>query len=190
MGIDNWLLLGRLKRAVKKIKFLLNFDISRWKLAAAIGASSSKRQLSFNGRPGLTACTDDPDPNDSGSSHGLQRTMSVRSEDDIDKRAELFIANFKKQLQFERQISLQLRYCRGNSFESASPSPRGERLKRMTKKGTLLSGENSGGSMANVFGSSSFKLVGGQGGGGASFAIARGLGNTHGLACQNSTRHD
>ncbi|CAK9137982.1 unnamed protein product [Ilex paraguariensis] len=123
MPINRWSLLDRLKRAVKKISFLLSFDINRWKLSSMIGASSGRsRRLSFNDRPGLRACTKDTESSDSGSSHGLQRTLSFpSSEDDIDKRAEMFITNFKRQLQIERQISLKLRYCRGDSFESASP---------------------------------------------------------------------
>ncbi|CAD6265316.1 unnamed protein product [Miscanthus lutarioriparius] len=47
-------------------------------------------------------------------------------DDDIDQRAELFIANFYRQLRMERQVSLQLRYVRGNSWDrspAASPSP-------------------------------------------------------------------
>ncbi|KAL2502191.1 hypothetical protein Fot_36039 [Forsythia ovata] len=120
-----WPLIGRLKRAVKKIKFLLNLNVNRWKLASMIGRSSSKRRLSFNERPGLGAFMEDTDPNNSdqpvSSTRELQRTTSYPSEDDIDKRAEKFIANFHKQLQLERQISLQLRYYRGNSFDSASP---------------------------------------------------------------------
>ncbi|KAH6819284.1 cotton fiber protein [Perilla frutescens var. frutescens] len=116
-------LLGKLKRAVHKIKFLLNFSINRWKLVSIIGgASSSKKRLSFNDRPGLRACVDDSDPAES--SRGLRRTTSYPSEDDIDndidQRADAFIANFYKQLQFERQISLQLRYCRGNTFDSST----------------------------------------------------------------------
>ncbi|PIN03407.1 hypothetical protein CDL12_24061 [Handroanthus impetiginosus] len=119
MAMDKWLLLSKLKRAVKKIKFLLNFNVNSWKLASIIGKSSSKRRLSFNDRPGLQAFMEDPDPNDDpGSSRGLHRTISYpSSEDDIDKRAEAFIANFYKQLRYERQISLELRYYRANSFE-------------------------------------------------------------------------
>lgn len=97
-----------------------------------IGASGGKRRLSFNDRPGLRACTDDnyadessPDSASAGPhSHGggsLHRTISYPSEDDIDKRAEMFIANFHRQLQIERQISLELGYCRANSFEYMSP---------------------------------------------------------------------
>ncbi|KAK4431953.1 hypothetical protein Salat_0957400 [Sesamum alatum] len=120
-------LLGRLRRAVKKIKFLLNFNVNRWKLASIIGASSSKRssaRLSFNDRPGLRACVEDSGSDDSqGSSTrmpGLQRTMSYPSEDDVDKRADAFIANFYRQLQYERQISLELRYYRANSLDSST----------------------------------------------------------------------
>ncbi|CAL5333465.1 unnamed protein product [Camellia sinensis] len=133
MGINSWLLLGRLRRAVKKISFLLNFNINRWRIASTIGASSSNhRRLShsFNDRPGLRDCTDDlntyyDSPGSSrgggGRGGGISRTSSCPSEDDIDKRAEMFIANFYRQLQIERQVSLELRYCRANSLESASP---------------------------------------------------------------------
>lgn len=139
MGKERWSLLGRLRKAVKKIRFLLNFDMNRWKLVSMIGSTSSlsnKRRLSFNDRAGLRACMDTDDDDSvnfyssagSSSSRGiktggrLQRTISYPSdEDDIDKRAENFIANFYKQLQLERQISLELRYARENSFNSASP---------------------------------------------------------------------
>ncbi|CAI9098521.1 OLC1v1035186C1 [Oldenlandia corymbosa var. corymbosa] len=126
----NWSLLGRLRGAVKKIRVLLNFDLNRFKLASLISGASFKRQqkrLSFNDRPGLTAFVDggqDSDSNGSGGSAGraLQRTISCPSDqEDIDKRAEMFIANFYKQLKMERQISLQLRYTRGYSFDSPSP---------------------------------------------------------------------
>ncbi|CAN4114958.1 unnamed protein product [Withania somnifera] len=143
MGIENWSLLGKLKRAVKKIVFLLNFDVNKWKLASyMIGSSRRKRhhQLSFNEKilqkqpTGLKViCIEDDhdlvsDANyeySSSSSRnsfkGIQRTMSYpASEDDIDKRAEMFIANFYNQLRLERQISLELRYCRGSSFESST----------------------------------------------------------------------
>ncbi|CAA0819369.1 Unknown protein [Striga hermonthica] len=126
MANERWLLLEKLKRAVKKINFLINFNLNKWKLASIIGVSSGKKRLSFNNRPGLRACVDDEgplEPNNSGSSNGrsLQRTISYpSSEDDINKRAEAFIANFYKQLQYERQISLELRYYRGDSFGSSS----------------------------------------------------------------------
>ncbi|XP_027070020.1 uncharacterized protein [Coffea arabica] len=125
MTKEKWSLLGRLRGAVKKIRFLLNFNVNRWKLASIIGASPVKRRLSFNDRPGLRACIDhDSDSIDSGSARerSLQRTISCPSdEDDIDKRAEMFIANFYRQLKIERQISLELRYARADSFDSASP---------------------------------------------------------------------
>ncbi|KAE8098568.1 hypothetical protein FH972_016621 [Carpinus fangiana] len=124
MEMSKFSVLTRLRRAVKKVSFLLNFSINRWLVASAIGRTSLKnRHLSFNDRPGLRACTDDydVDSEDSGSSRELQRTLSLPYEDDIDKRAEMFIANFHRQLVIERQISLELQYCRGNSFKSISP---------------------------------------------------------------------
>ncbi|KAK3000174.1 hypothetical protein RJ639_023647 [Escallonia herrerae] len=128
MGSDNWSVLGRLRTAVKKVTCLLNFNLNRWRLASIIGASSSKRRLSFNDRPGLTAaCTDDTGLNeDTGSAHSLQRTVSCPSEDDIDKRADLFISNFYRQLRIERQVSLELRSGEGRSekIKLISPSTR------------------------------------------------------------------
>lgn len=124
MGIEKWSLLGKLRKAVKKIRVILNFDLNKWKLASMIGSASGKRRaISFNGRQGLRACVEDSDDlmNASPVKGGLQRTTSFPMEDDIDKRAEMFIANFYRQLRLERQISLELRYCRGNSFGSPSP---------------------------------------------------------------------
>ncbi|KAJ4844258.1 hypothetical protein Tsubulata_031442 [Turnera subulata] len=129
MGMENWSLMSRLRRAVKKVKILLNLDLSRWRVASMMGAASVRRhQLSFNDRPGLRAAYDDSESEDSSlsrsysSSSGLHRTISYPSEEeDIDKKAEMFIQNFHRQLQIERQISLELKYLRGNSFTSVSP---------------------------------------------------------------------
>ncbi|XAR51180.1 hypothetical protein NMG60_11005736 [Bertholletia excelsa] len=147
MDLDKWILLGRLRRAVRKIRFLLNFNLNRWRLASMIGTASGKRRLSFsdrpglidgaasgknrlsfNDRPGLIQCADDLDLSDdspcSSQGRSLSRTSSCPSEDDINKKADIFISNFYRQLQLERQISLDLRYCRGDSVQSLSPSPR------------------------------------------------------------------
>ncbi|KAA0052985.1 hypothetical protein E5676_scaffold139G00970 [Cucumis melo var. makuwa] len=51
----------------------------------------------------------------------LERASSSRYggyEEDVDQRAEIFIENFRRQLRLERQISLQLRYYRVNSYET------------------------------------------------------------------------
>ncbi|KAH7544645.1 hypothetical protein FEM48_Zijuj01G0007700 [Ziziphus jujuba var. spinosa] len=125
-------LLSRLRRAVAKVKVLLNYNIYRWHVASMMGRSSLRsKRLSFNDRPGLRAASSDFEDDsaadshqDSGSSSGsLQRTMSYPSDQDydIDQRAEMFINNFRRQLQIERQVSLELRYFRGNSFEGKSP---------------------------------------------------------------------
>ncbi|TQD74494.1 hypothetical protein C1H46_039971 [Malus baccata] len=127
MKTDKWSLLSRLRKAVKKVSLLLNLNVNRWRIASVIGLtiSSDHRLMSFNDRPGLrAACSDEnSSEEDSGSSRGyLQRNISYPlDQDDIDQRAEMFIANFHRQLQVERQISLELRYCRENSFDLKSP---------------------------------------------------------------------
>ncbi|KAF3452802.1 hypothetical protein FNV43_RR03235 [Rhamnella rubrinervis] len=137
MGFDSRSLISRLRMAVNKVKFLMNFNVNSWRVASMVRRSSlPKRILSFNDRPGLRACTEDTDDNysdrddddqvsRSNSSNGLslQRTISFPSDQgyDIDQRAEMFISNFRRQLQMERQISLELGYCRTDSFEGKSP---------------------------------------------------------------------
>ncbi|KAJ6434746.1 hypothetical protein OIU84_000061 [Salix udensis] len=122
---QKWLALGPLKRTVKKISFLLGFR--KWRLSSILwNASSSSssssgtiRRLSFNDRIGLHGVIGDVE-----SDHqitpvrALERARShgSSSDDDVDKRAEIFITNFRRQLLMERQVSLQLRYYRGNSF--------------------------------------------------------------------------
>ncbi|KAK1366825.1 hypothetical protein POM88_042386 [Heracleum sosnowskyi] len=139
-------MLDKLRNAVKKVQILLNINLNIWKLASILGNGSlqTRKTLSFNDRPGLRACTDDyddynssistngeyrqlsgsfsspspsPSSSHSSSSTRIERTASCPSEDDIDKRAEMFINNFRRRLVMERQASLQLRYLRGNSFD-------------------------------------------------------------------------
>jgi hypothetical protein len=125
MGNQRSSVLGPLKRTVKKIKFLLNFR--KWRLASSIlwNASSSSssgtiRRLSFNDRIGLHGVIEDVESDhQSKPVRALERVRShdgSSSDDDVDKRAEIFITNFRRQLLMERQVSLQLRYYRGNSF--------------------------------------------------------------------------
>ncbi|XP_022987374.1 uncharacterized protein LOC111484948 [Cucurbita maxima] len=121
-------LLGRLRNAVEKLKFMMKFNIQSWRLAAMLGRTSSRNlRLSFNESPGLKVCKEDiiesSEHSNSSSRGGLQRTPSYASEDDVDKRAEAFIANFYRQLRIERQVSLELQYCRGNSSKQLIVSP-------------------------------------------------------------------
>ncbi|KAL5182982.1 hypothetical protein HKD37_17G046979 [Glycine soja] len=98
-------LLSRLRVAVKKMKLLLSATVlsHAWHAATILrGVSMSKRQISFNDRPGLMMCTASSDETDSEglvspAHHSLQRTISCPSDDDIDKRAEMFI---RKDLHF------------------------------------------------------------------------------------------
>ncbi|KAJ1433493.1 hypothetical protein SESBI_06028 [Sesbania bispinosa] len=123
-------LLSRLRTAVNKVRLLLSSTIlsHTWQAATMFRrASLSQRHLSFNDRPGLMLCADETGSEGSVSPSpgpGLQRTISYpSSDDDINKRADMFIANFRRQLRMERQISLQLRYHREPSFELTSPFP-------------------------------------------------------------------
>ncbi|CAN0899680.1 hypothetical protein LINGRAHAP2_LOCUS20415 [Linum grandiflorum] len=127
-----WSLLSRsLNKAVKKINFLL----SRWDLSDAIRTAAAnqlrkkkqkqqRRFLSFNQKVGLQGCVELLEEGDhihNNSTRGgvvlLDRTCSLTDQlQDVDKRAENFIANFRRGLLLERQVSLNLRYCRLHSF--------------------------------------------------------------------------
>ncbi|XP_048434562.1 uncharacterized protein LOC125474653 [Pyrus x bretschneideri] len=127
MHMDKWSFLSRLRKVVRKVSFILNLNVNRWRIVSMIGptVSSNQQLMSFNDHPGLKAACghETSSEEDSGSSRGhLQRTISYPSDqDDIDQRAEMFIAKFRRQLRVERQISLELRYGRGNSFDLKSP---------------------------------------------------------------------
>ncbi|XP_059461834.1 uncharacterized protein LOC132190813 [Corylus avellana] len=124
MGGERWREVGgRLRKAVKKLKLLLSFNARRWCLGGSnIGSFSYRRRLSFDDRLGLHGCIEDnkSDGGDRSATRSIQRATSFASDDDIDKRAEIFIANFRRQLRFERKVSLELSYCRstGSSFKS------------------------------------------------------------------------
>ncbi|KAE9602416.1 hypothetical protein Lalb_Chr12g0199341 [Lupinus albus] len=122
---QNKSIISRLKAAVNKVRFILSSTVlSRMLHVASVirSGSMSKRNLSFNDRPGLVLCSSEKETSSGSSSRELHRTISFPSDDDdIDRRAEAFIANFRNQLRMERQISLQLRYCRQPSFEFNSP---------------------------------------------------------------------
>ncbi|URE00586.1 hypothetical protein MUK42_19806 [Musa troglodytarum] len=130
-------LLSRLRGAIRKVRFLLSFDATKWIAISSFKRSSPvpPRPLTFTARPGLLDCTDDY--YDARSSFALSSTMSpyspasttpspgpemsrstsgASSGDDIDQRAERFIENFYRQLRLERQVSLELSYCREKSL--------------------------------------------------------------------------
>ncbi|CAO2202045.1 unnamed protein product [Urochloa humidicola] len=149
-------ILGSLREAIKKVRFLLSFSATRWMLltSARGSAPAARRALSFgDARPGLldvegsivsspaSSRTSRSASMGTASTRSLSRTSSAASppqvltrtssaasparssssaspgDPDIDQRAEQFIANFYRQLQMERQVSLQLRYVRGNSWD-------------------------------------------------------------------------
>ena len=160
--------LGTLRTAVNKVRFLLSFSATRWILSSIAGSRNNRagttttrhRRLSFGSRrPSLLDAEDDSSPASSttggpsrtvslGATSTVSRTSSAASsgfsrskssgsgastsgtcgsspaagdEEDIDRRAEQFIANFYKHIQMERQVSLQLRYCRMDSQQERTP---------------------------------------------------------------------
>lgn len=158
-------LLGRFRRAVNKLTFLLSLHkyltSSTWQVASLIRSRTPaaitgplqwrrrrRRAFSFNDRPGLRACVevivvDDDDvhcthtydvdydgeeednccrsegSSNATSPHPLRRTTSYPLEADVDKQAEMFIDNFYKHLVYEKQVSLNLRYCRETSSSTS-----------------------------------------------------------------------
>ncbi|KAL9229028.1 hypothetical protein vseg_004546 [Gypsophila vaccaria] len=108
---------------------------------AITGRRWGRRAISFNDRPGLRACVNDQQSSPWGncsnkssndenndmfvrsectSSEGnspitLRRSTSYPFEEDVDKQADMFIDNFYKHLIYEKQVSLNLRYCRDNN---------------------------------------------------------------------------
>lgn len=115
MVLGNWLLLRRLRNAMQKLKFLLIFNVHKWRHVAPLMVSPSRRQLSFNDPPGLLDCAGNTTALDCGmgwSPVSIRRTIS--DTDDIDQRAEIFIANFHRHIQMERQVSLKLHYAKRN----------------------------------------------------------------------------
>ncbi|KAK7283035.1 hypothetical protein RIF29_12244 [Crotalaria pallida] len=94
----------KLRRAVKKLKSLLHC----WRVHSSVSSESSKKSLStlFNNQMGLQNFVEDEEINKDHTMKYIE-TPSYAAEDDIDKRAEIFIANFRRHLWLERQASLE-----------------------------------------------------------------------------------
>ncbi|KAL2896821.1 hypothetical protein RDABS01_038606 [Bienertia sinuspersici] len=140
--------LNKLKKAVKKINFLLTstYKFSQWSLASIsiFRAPSTRhrytRHLSFNNESGIYhGCSEDSSMNEESRDINSKRCLSsfrsfrrmknfgsnnndhnIYGSEDIDRRADMFIENFYRQLRIERQVSLNLRYCSNDSSASSS----------------------------------------------------------------------
>ncbi|KAK4729154.1 hypothetical protein R3W88_022142 [Solanum pinnatisectum] len=125
MKTQNWSLLKSLmSKATMKITFLLGSKIHKWKLTSRILSFQRKHPIKLFKKSksslydAIRDIDDQFEEQEGPSTHCIQRTKSniARNNDDdekdIDQRAELFIANFRRQLRLERQISLELRYCK------------------------------------------------------------------------------
>lgn len=111
-------LLFRLKKSAIKLTAFLRLCVAR--------RQNSRRLRSFGSDDrtvGLRSFLEDERIVENRSVRKLERASSasyVNFEDDVDKRSQIFIDKFLRQLRLERQISLQLRYCRVNSSETES----------------------------------------------------------------------
>ncbi|KAG6596691.1 hypothetical protein SDJN02_09405, partial [Cucurbita argyrosperma subsp. argyrosperma] len=111
-------LLFRLKKSAIKLTAFLRLCVAR--------RQNSRRLRSFGSddrTAGLRSFLEDERIVENRSVRKLERASSasyVNFEDDVDKRSQIFIDKFLRQLRLERQISLQLRYCRVNSSETES----------------------------------------------------------------------
>lgn len=116
---QNWSLLRR--RFKTAVKNLLNASKRHLASIMSRGASCFNRQSrSFDhdrylGLHGIDE-EDEESDHESSSVRALQRTRSYAysySDDAIDRRADIFISNFRRRLLYERQVSLELRYRAG-----------------------------------------------------------------------------
>ncbi|KAM3379430.1 hypothetical protein P3S68_011844 [Capsicum galapagoense] len=130
MNTQNWSLLKSfMSKATKKISVLLISKMYKWKLTSRILSFQRKHPIklfnkskSFSLYDAIRDIDDDHfEKQDGPSTRCIRRIRSTigrndvynddDDENDVDKRAEAFIANFRRQLRLERQISLELRYC-------------------------------------------------------------------------------
>lgn len=126
-------ILNQLKRAVQKVKFLLSFDATRWILSSLSSHKPSPgRGLSFQARPSLLDCSPSFGVRGTSLSRASSLALSPPGEamsrsssdasasgEDINLKADRFIEGFYRQLQMERQVSLELRYLKAKSLEKA-----------------------------------------------------------------------
>ena len=121
------LLIGNLQKVVYKLNFILTSTIksNHWRNLASIFRSQKNRpysrHLSFGDQPGLSfsGFSEDSKQRSLSSWRSFSRIRSSQDYesnvcDDIDTRADAFIQNFHRQLRMERQVSLELRYCKNS----------------------------------------------------------------------------
>ncbi|KAL5973986.1 hypothetical protein ACLOJK_030646 [Asimina triloba] len=115
---EKWLSLRPLKRAIQTVRFLLGSSFHKWRRLSSIVLRSppiSRRQVSFHSPPSLTNCTiEDSVANPERTVGRIRRSVSD-GWDDIDSRADIFIDNFYRHIQFEREASLKLRQAKKES---------------------------------------------------------------------------
>ncbi|WOL13860.1 hypothetical protein Cni_G22640 [Canna indica] len=126
----------RLRRAIQKVRFLLSFNASNWlvsSFSSSFSGGGGCRAIGVELRQGLldsSVSGATAEFYDVGSSFAVSRTTSSASDlsrtvsgesssqgEDVNVMADRFIENFKHHLQMERQVSLELYYCRERILE-------------------------------------------------------------------------
>ncbi|KAG5018714.1 hypothetical protein GLYMA_06G076800v4 [Glycine max] len=94
-------LIRQLLRSMKKLKSLMH----SWRMHSSVSRSLKKRWFRlFSKQMGMQRFLEDEEITDEDHTVQYKRTISCVWEDDIDKRAEAFIANFRRQLCLERIV--------------------------------------------------------------------------------------
>ncbi|TKY74635.1 hypothetical protein E2542_SST03398 [Spatholobus suberectus] len=107
-------LLRQLLRSMKKLKSLMH----SWRVHSISSVSRKLKQRwcrLFNKQMGMQRFLEDEEINGDHVVH-YRRTTRYVSEDDIDKRAEAFIANFRRQLSLERIVYSEPKYYIRDGF--------------------------------------------------------------------------
>ncbi|KAL2346844.1 hypothetical protein Fmac_000844 [Flemingia macrophylla] len=106
-------LIRQFVRSMKKLKSLIH----SWRLHLSESRSLKQRWCKlFHKQIGMQSFLEEEEINDDQKVQ-YRRTISYVSEDDIDKRAEAFIANFRRQLSLERIVYSEPKYYIRDSFE-------------------------------------------------------------------------
>nr|DAD27693.1 TPA_asm: hypothetical protein HUJ06_029161 [Nelumbo nucifera] len=108
-----YLVLRRVRKAVKKLKilrWLMAFNMKPWCLSSAAGSPRQNRRI-YQNLQALMGCTNDASINSSTVGYSSHKDEDDEGDGDVNDRADIFIANFYRQLQMERQASLEHQFC-------------------------------------------------------------------------------
>ncbi|KAL5716159.1 hypothetical protein ACHQM5_017887 [Ranunculus cassubicifolius] len=103
MGLNGYVSISKLNRAVKKVSFILNF-LKQWRISSMVGYSAVRRPrlLSFKEEESFHSFRDEFEADEE-----MAMGYELDDNDDINVKAEEFISKFYHHLQNERCMELQ-----------------------------------------------------------------------------------